>query len=193
VTRAAIRPASTPPISSSKPAWPSTCRRADDAVRPRPFGCCARPSEDQRRSRAWTRRPPSTRTSGSSAASAGGGVGHTDPKLTLAVYQQVLDLGKVRSRPSSRRSGARSPRRARSSTARAHSPGFRNESGTGDEKPPPRATRGHWRLEKPAVLQGIPRERMKGLEHSTFCMPNGSSWILREARKVPICSDLSSG
>jgi hypothetical protein len=121
-------------------------------------------------------------------------LGHTDPKLTLAVYLQVLDLGTgsvetLEQALGCALAGARAIFNGESTQPRV--------SGTNPEpatkKLPPRATRPHWRPEKPAVLQGIPREGMKGLEPSTFCMPNGSSWILREARKVPICSEFSSG
>ena len=71
-------------------------------------------------------------------------LGHTDPKLTLAVYQQVLDMRpRLGRRSSSRRSGARSPRRARSSAASAPrtrvsgtnpEPGTKKASAAGDAR-----------------------------------------------------------
>jgi hypothetical protein len=81
---------------------------------------------------------------------------------------------RARSSSVSRRSGARSPRRARDLHRRGCAvPGFRNESGTGHEKA---SVAGDSRAGglRNQLLQGIPRKRMKGLEPSTFCMPNGS-------------------
>jgi hypothetical protein len=102
-------------------------------------------------------------------------LGHTDPKLTLAVYQQVLDLGKgavdlleqvlgctlaeARAILNGEAVAAWAPERIRNQARK---------------KPPPQATRVRG-LEKPAGLQGTFRERLKGLEPSTFCMANISS------------------
>ena len=101
-------------------------------------------------------------------------MGHTDPKLTLAVYQQVLDMGKGSVAILEHILGCTR------AEARAifDGEGLAGVSGTkperGTKKPPPRPTRARGRLEKPAGLQGIPRKRMKGLEPSTFCMANGT-------------------
>ena len=103
-------------------------------------------------------------------------LGHTDPKLTLAVYQQVLDLGRGSVETLEQTLGCTL------AEARAIFNGEAPAPGVLGTKAEPRtknasaaADRRAGRRKKKAGLQGLPRKRMKGLEPSTFCMASRRS------------------
>ena len=105
-------------------------------------------------------------------------MGHTDPTLTLGVYQQVIDVSdnaldlledligcsldeaKTLFDGGSRRSRRGLASRNHSGTCRVAA---RREAGNSAEK-----------RERPAIA-GLSEERMKGLEPSTFCMASRRS------------------
>jgi hypothetical protein len=95
-------------------------------------------------------------------------MGYTDPTLTLAVYQQVLGMGKGAVEISSRRLGARSPRLAPSTTAKREPP---KSTKTPEQDNPAAGTAKHER--SPCRLRVVPgtirNERWKRL-------PSVPSW-----------------
>ena len=113
-------------------------------------------------------------------------LGHTDPKLTLAVYQQVLDMGPGSAAILEQALGCTLAEVRAIFNGEAPTGGFSERTRNGARKrPPPRAVRARERPENTAGLQGIPRERMKGLEPSTFCMASRRSSQLSYIRARP--------
>src|SRR5450755_4513171 len=81
-------------------------------------------------------------------------MGHTDPTLTLAVYQQVLNMGKGAVEILEQTLGARWPRLARSTTAK---------------REPPKSTKKHETVDP----------RSEGRRQTTGTLPAGVSGTIR--------------
>ncbi len=112
-------------------------------------------------------------------------LGHTDPKLTMGVYQHVLDLSAEGEQTLTRVLGGdvseigsmlsgRSPRPTQKASFRHSNKHLRRS------KRSRLRVRGRFRMLKGPRLRAFHEERMKGLEPSTFCMARNGHVTLHD-------------
>ena len=105
-------------------------------------------------------------------------IGHTDPTLTMRVYQQVIDMGDGGLQMLEKLIGCTLDEAFALLSGR----GVLSTNCQPAEKTPPSPRRGaSWKARKPP-LAGTSSKRLKGLEPSTFCMASRRSSQLSYSR-----------